>query len=99
MERSFWETVSGFLQKLCSSWLKGWSAEQAVGEAQMLLEWIYGWIPEGSALHDVVLSYFNPPLPLLMPLVSFPEWLSHFYELTAEKDSAWEGSRTPESEP
>lgn len=26
----------------------------------MLLEWIYGWIPEQSALHDVVLSYFNP---------------------------------------
>ena len=60
----------------------------------MLLEWIYGWIPEGSALHDVVLSYFNPLLCPFMTLVPFPEWLSHLYELMAEKDSDWEGSRT-----
>lgn len=65
----------------------------------MLLRWIYGWIPEGSALHDAVLSYFNPLLCPFMPLVPFPEWLSHLYELTAEKDSDWEGSGTPMSAP
>lgn len=30
-----------------------------------------------------------------MPLVPFPEWLSHLYELMAEKHSDWEVSRTP----
>lgn len=85
VKKTFWERVSGFLQKLCSSWLnsclcrRSWKkcAEQAVGEAEMLLEWIYGWIPEVSALHDVVLSYFNPLLCPFVPLVPFPEWLSH----------------------
>lgn len=65
----------------------------------MLLEWIYGWIPEQSALHDVVLSYFNPLVCPFMPLVPFPGWLSHLYGLMAGKDSGWEGSRTPEFEP
>lgn len=64
----------------------------------MLLEWIYGWIPEGSALHDVVLSYFNHLLCPFMLLVPFPEWLSHLHELTAEKDSGWEGNRMPRFE-
>lgn len=61
----------------------------------MLLKWIYGWIPKGSALHDAVLSYFNPLLCPFMPLVPFPEWLSHLYELMAEKRSDWKVSRTP----
>lgn len=65
----------------------------------MLLEWIYGWIPERSTLHDAVLSYFNPLLCPFMPLAPFPEWLSHLYELMTEKDSNWEGSRTPLFEP
>lgn len=58
----------------------------------MHLEWIYGWIPEQSALHDVVLSYFSPLVCPFMPLVPFPEWLSHLYELMAEKRSGWKGA-------
>lgn len=70
-------------------------AKQVVEEALMLFKWIYGWIPKGSAFHDAVLSYFNPLLHPFMPLVPFPEWLSHLYELMAEKRSDWEVSRTP----
>lgn len=58
----------------------------------MVLEWIYGWIPEQSALHDVVLSYFNPLVCPFMPLVPFPEWLNHLYGLMAEKGSAGKGA-------
>lgn len=59
----------------------------------MLLKRIYGWIPEGSAPRDTILSYFNLLLCPFMPLVPFPERLNHLYELMSNKDSDWEGSR------
>lgn len=39
-------------------------------------------------------SHFNVLLCPFMPLVPFPEWLSHLYKLMAKKHSDGEGSRT-----